>query len=659
MRTLTITTVAALLLLSTGCRSDKLPVQRDTRTDCQTTATPLGVSDSACPPGSNQDLRDAAPDTGDDRASDARVSDARATDGPSLTDGSSDTPDASTPACQTHSGEICNLPPGIAAVWAVHDGEKVEQDDLSHPAKHENTAWDGHTIRVFGGKNEIVSFQIIVEGADEGVRELSVSLPELRHPSGEVLRYNAPGEDPTHYVDRPIQIFTEHYMDIVEPTDASWIAEPGEAASPKDMLGKKPVQLIPENAAPGRGGLPLQVSAHENQGLWFDLYLGRDLPAGVFRGAVELKTESARLRIPIEVEVFDFELPDTNAVHYLVYYESSQVSLYHGQNLDERYHRFAHRHRIEFVHGYDVERAKQAMPRLTGTAFTTENGYSGPGENIGNTLVPRTMYGPGGEFETENSAVAASNAWMEFLNSELPGKITFLYMPDEPPSSQYDYIRRLAGYVHENPGPGGDLPIFVTRRYTGSLDAAIDRWCATAGGFDPERAEIERSHGDDLWYYNGARPHIGSLIIDSPATDARVHGWGTFKHEIPVYFYWHANHWRHNGNAPEDYPRVQNVWEQPMTFINRSGEFANGDGVLVYPGQDVLHADQDRGIEGPIGTVQLANLRRGAQDHAYLSLARQRGLDELIAQALQRIVPKVYAECTSAVCFPESGDPYE
>ena len=97
---------------------------------------------------------------------------------------------------------------------------------------------------------------------------------------------------------------------------------------------------------------------------------------------------------------------------------------------------------------------------------------------------------------------------------------------------------------------------------------------------------------------------------------------------MPVYFYWHAVHWQHNRQKQVG-PRQQNVWADPVTFDRRRadgrGEFANGDGVLLFPGTDRLHPAEDRGIAGPIGTVQLANLRRGLQDHLYLTLARQRG----------------------------------
>jgi len=79
----------------------------------------------------------------------------------------------------------------------------------------------------------------------------------------------------------------------------------------------------------------------------------------------------------------------------------------------------------------------------------------------------------------------------------------------------------------------------------------------------------------------------------------------------------------------------------------------------MYPGQDVLHPEEDRGIEGPVSTVQLANLRRGLQDHQYLTLARQAGLESLVQEALQAVVPRVYSDAGETVGFAETGEAYE
>jgi len=174
-----------------------------------------------------------------------------------------------------------------------------------------------------------------------------------------------------------------------------------------------------------------------------------------------------------------------------------------------------------------------------------------------------------------------------------------------------------------------------------------------------------REKGRRYWIYNGGRPAAGAIVIDSPATDPRATIWACFKHDVEVYFYWHGVHWRHN--SQKQGVREQNVWADPVTFDNRKQErkgpedkgFINGDGVLIYPGQDRLHPEQDRGINGPVSTIQLANFRRGLQDHQYLTLARKLGLDAEVGAALKAIVPKVFSDAKGTVSFAETGDEFE
>ena len=68
------------------------------------------------------------------------------------------------------------------------------------------------------------------------------------------------------------------------------------------------------------------------------------------------------------------------------------------------------------------------------------------------------------------------------------------------------------------------------------------------------------------------------------------------------------------------------------------------------PGEERLHPEQDRGIAGPIATVQLANLRRGLQDHQYLTLARKLGLEPLVDEPAGR---------DRAACLLRRGRPGE
>ena len=257
-------------------------------------------------------------------------------------------------------------------------------------------------------------------------------------------------------------------------------------------------------------------------------------------------------------------------------------------------------------------------------------------------IAPRSFYGPGPDFEDRSSAWSHSDAWMTFLREKLPHALTFLYMPDEPRAPEYPHILKLAENVHSNPGPGRALPIFVTSAYVDAI-APWDRHLVFGSERLPARSRRGRA---------GARPRSsGSTTAAAPKavrlrsmrrppTRARPSG-PPSNTTSRVYFYWHAVHWRHNSQKQGD--RDQNVWAESITFDNRGQPnkpiddqgYIHGDGVLIYPGEDKLHPDEDRGVPGPIASIQLANFRRGLQDHQYLTLARNLGLHSVVSEVLE------------------------
>jgi hypothetical protein len=451
-------------------------------------------------------------------------------------------------------------------------------------------------------------------------------------------------------------------MHVEARTSADWILPEDGSAAPAHATGETPVQLVPENAL--RGGAPVDILPAQNQAFWIEVYIDRKQPAGIYKGFLTVTDAGkSRAQLPVELQVYDFTLPDENALTVMAYFQPEQVLLYHGVDLSSAYHRFAHRHRVEFATEESPESFRNARSRFDGSAYSAAQGYEGPGAGVGDRMAPASFYGPPPAFERRDGAWRLSDEWVQLV-AALPGARTFLYMLDEPHPEQYPELRRVAENVRSNPGPGRALPIFVTSRYTPELADVVDIWCSPPLEIDPARIASERSRGAETWFYNGMRPASGAIIIDAPATDARVQAWIAFRYDIGVYFYWHANHWEHNRQKRGE--RVQDIWRNPITFDNRgepgkSGGFANGDGVLVYPGQDRPHPQQDRGVAGPIASIQLANLRRGVQDHLYLTLARRLGLHALVDQALYAIVPHALGEARGdkTVPFPEQGDAFE
>ena len=57
--------------------------------------------------------------------------------------------------------------------------------------------------------------------------------------------------------------------------------------------------------------------------------------------------------------------------------------------------------------------------------------------------------------------------------------------------------------------------------------------------------------------------------------------------------------------------------------------------------------------------MQLANLRRGLQDHQYLTLARRLGLEAEVGAALAAVVPRVFVDAGETVGFAETGETFE
>jgi hypothetical protein len=570
-------------------------------------------------------------------------------------------PETGAPPAPADASPVPAGPNHVAAVWAAGDSDTIERDSKAEPAS--SLVWDGGRIKLFGGRNEIVAFQLLVRATGDGITALGAGLPALTRRGGsEAITYGAPAADPSDARERPIQLFSVNYMDVQKGSNATWIYDPGSPGAPAKPTGLKPVQLVPENARAGKGGFPLSVRPGETQSLWFEIYTGRERPAGVYEGTVTITADGRPQNVPIELELLDFTLPDTNSLTAMVYYEGTQPERYQGRNLDPAYHRFAHRQRIELVDAYDAARVAAEAGRFDGRDFTPANGYEGPGQATGNRVVPASFYGPGSGWDSKTTAWQQADAWMSMLATKVPGAITFLYMPDEPSSSQFPGIRAIAENVHSNPGPGKDLPILVTHGYTGELEGAIDIWCSGPRQYQSPEASHQTSEGNAWWVYNGGRPAGAAITMDAPISDPREIGWAAFKAGQPGYFYWHGVHWHHNQQKKVG-SKDQDVWGNPVTFDNRdaggSGDFANGDGVLLYPGTEKLHPEQDRGIEGPIATTQLANLRRGLQDHLYLTMARRCGQDALVNETLTAIVPKVFDAAGSTVSFPQESAPYE
>jgi hypothetical protein len=556
----------------------------------------------------------------------------------------------------------------LKKVWALGDGEKVFREDLAHPDKEGNGVWDGKAIRLTGLYNEVLACQVIAEGGEDTAKSIEVS---VINPAHAATGKSIAASTVKHGPEGTIEVFTEHYLQVKNPTQPNWYYG-SPAAAPKKMKGWVPDALIPADAIRGRGGMPVDVLPRQNLGFWIDVELPRDqkaFPPGLYKGRV-MVFQTGRLisDIPLEITLLPHYMPDDNKGTIWVY--SSDVEPYFPYLAKDQVHDMlkfeAQRHRINLVGGFEPHYSRFDSASLNaykkyldGTAFTPANGYHGNGEGIGEKLFPIGMYGSKVLGETKAAVQEQADLWVNWFRKNAPHVKYFWYITDEPDSTKFAWVKERAGWIHNGNGIGKTLPVFTTTAYTKALAHDIDIWAAYNGVDLKELPQI-RKKGGDHWFYNGNRPRYGSVILEGSAVDLRVNSWILYKYAIHTHFIWHSTAWRHNGQGPKRHLH-QNVFATPLTFINDNMEWGNGDGILFYPGLSPHHPEENRGLNRILPSIRLKNIRRGQQDAAIMWLAEQKVGKEKVLALVNKVVPKALSEVSmnEAVPWSERGDDYE
>jgi hypothetical protein len=515
------------------------------------------------------------------------------------------------------------------SVWVIDDGEKIGRDATPTPFQQGdlNPVWrPGEPVRLFALRDEVVGLQIVVEADAEPLSGVTVDVG-LSSASGAAL---------TH-VDR----FVEHYVRVRR---ASGGRSPGESlgwepgAGPAGAwVGAVPDALIPVDLAPVWAPYPLLVEPRTRGVVWVDVGVPRNQPPGRYSGAIAVSTERGSLTsIPVELTVGDMALPEP-AAQATAFYDPEELEKRVGPDAEASLWQLLHSHRVSPLHDArspaDVVRQRDA---LSGALYRPERGYAGPGAGAGDGVLAIGAYGGLGTPDSSKLARVAAIVNTAAAAGVLEHTDAFVYADDERCASPRgaawrDLLRgssdpnvrrvRVAWTCSDDPSHQPvDVPILLAH-------------------YDRARAERARSRGKDVWVYNGVLPRTGTFLLDDDAISPRVNGWLGAMFGVRRWFYWESTYWYGaHGRTPID-PFIE-----PETLINDDGDWADGDGVLVYPGtQRDAFGEHSIGYPGVFPSIRLKNWRRGLQDGAYLELARSR--DRRRADAVARaLIPAAFDE---------------
>ena len=602
----------------------------------------------------------------------------------------------------------------IEAVWANDGGDKVlreERRSLASGGRVLNSVWDGRRISLFGARNEIVSVALILETAGVAAKDIDIRLPELvgssrcnDKPAGGGSASRRSCAKAPAITDRPvsrtvrnadIEPFLVGYLRIRglsrglawETYDERHI--PSRCRRPLDRKGKgqggwrdRPCadRHFPDIAVPLAARAPFSIAPHRSQTIWFDIYIPKRQPAGIYRGTITVREKGKKVwAIPVVLRVFDFTLPDRPSARTMLaittediaerylgkaYPDPGSVTFGHLQRLIDRHYQMAHRHRLSLVEGYaEPERMQRyLLPRLDGTLFTPRRGYRGPGEGVGNNVYAVGLFGSW-PWKGQGREAMWRNAdrWVRWFRRHGLDRNTdyFLYLDDE--SENHRQLEQWARWLRSNPGPGRELASMATVDLLTAMEKIPSLTIvATMADIGERRARANAARRilEDsrrrLYLYNGKRPATGSFAIEDDGVALRQIAWTQFKFGIDRWFYWNGSYYNNVQCAEGDgashkydlYRRAQtfgcNSSRDPL-YGETGYNYFNGDGVLFYPGIDRLFPASAPGIDGPVASLRLKHWRRGLQDVEYLTLAR--GKDpEAVRRIVAELTPKALWE---------------
>jgi len=534
-----------------------------------------------------------------------------------------------------------------------------------------SSVWDGTTISIFGGRNEVVAFNVILEAGGGSSGAMTVAFNLLSGPGGATITSSAAtGNGVFDWTHRQIELFYVRYLQIQGLSKVSygtyderhvpqrmrrhWSGNGSGSGTWQDRPDHD--KYYPEIAVPLELVPTFAIASGHNQSIWVDVYIPKSATPGLYQGTVMVKESGVLVKsLPVQLKVYNFTLPDTPSAKTMLYYSAGNINHRYLGNayinpdgsfgakaklLRDRHFLLAHRHRISLI-GDDASNCDapgdQPCPewqaRLDGSLFTAANGYDGPGVSVGNTIYSIGTYGNWSwNTGTQQDMNQHTNAWATWFTQHAPGAEYFLYLIDESPNTAQ--IETWAAWILQNPGPGHQVKSMATMSLVTAAAQCPSLSIPTSTlsvGIPSQWQPLDDLYSNDtrkrFFMYNAHRPASGSMAIEDDGIAARELAWGQYKKHINRWYFWESTYYNNYQGAMGE----TNVFQTARTFGTQStndavmGEtgwnYSNGDGVLMYPGTDTVYPSDSYGVEGPFASLRLKAWRRGLQDVDYLTLA--------------------------------------
>ncbi len=455
-------------------------------------------------------------------------------------------------------------------------------------------------------RNETESFQVAVMPRSAPLRDVSVTVSELRSPSGSVLSANDIDCDVVGYVK------TERRPPY-KVSHVGWWPDPI-----LDFLDG------------------VDIATGDLQTFWVRVRTPKSQPPGKYAGTLRVSAAGVPpLTIALEVVVRKFTLPDHSPLPTAITFFERKSQMGGAKNWPRMKLEYA-----DFLADYYID--YDSLYRKEGPDYEIVQRLHDQGRlvafNLGN------VFNAGTRAEGFDRAIAKTVERIRpaYDHAKRLGLLdhAYIYGFDERPKEQFALLEKSAQALRR---AFPDV-VLMTTSYDHSygLDSVvktIDAWCPLTPRFHIGRAQKARAEGRSVWWYICCGPHNphANWFVEYAAIESRLlMGAMTAKYRPDGFLYYSLSIW--NKNQP--------IEDGPFTSWNPvSWTVYHGDGSLLCSGPGGR----------PVPTIRLENYRDGLEDFAYaLILEEIVGRYERRESELSDAEKSWLAEARSALPVPDT-----
>ncbi|MBN2506410.1 MAG: DUF4091 domain-containing protein [Verrucomicrobia bacterium] len=501
-------------------------------------------------------------------------------------------------------------PPGAPLhVWEVNPLVKVFPDTPPQTASR--------GVRVELGRNEFEPVQLAVrEPFGVAVRGIALVVSPLTNRAGAAL--------PPVKTERVGFVPVDHPSGYYRTDVPEWCRKvPRGSGATDGWAGEWPDPLVPCDQ--------FDLAPHRTQPLWLTVRTPHHAEPGEYLGTITLRTPNTpALTLPLSVQVLPFTLPHQTRLRAIYDFRRGPGGWHgpDGASDPERakWLRFIAEHRLG-IDGIEPPpkfalRDGQVTMDAAGFDATARLCFDELGMNVSYTpwffymfgwaYPPKKLFG----FEpfTPEWTRAFRQAYQLFTDHlrEKGWHDKFVYYISDEPHFHHpfvvDQMSRLCALIHS---VDRQIPVYSsTWRHCAPWDDALDLWGVGQYGCFPV-AEMRRLRqaGKQIWFTCD-----GQQATDTPylATE-RMLPYYCWKYGATGFEFWGISWWTHNPWTLGWHQYIRQSDDGKRHYWIR---YPNGDGYLAYPGQPV-------GVDGPVSTIRLEQVREGLEDFEVLTLLAQ------------------------------------